>query len=210
MTSLDMVREFHERFGQVVNDEPSLGDERLNSLRVDLIAEELCELAEALGCKIEFTWEAYDLPTKTIAALDALTDLQYVLDGAYLSLGFAHLKDAALAEVHRSNMSKLGADGRPVLRDDGKILKGPGYSPPDLATVLSQGGETVNTPEFNPARNNGRTAGDAYMPSVSVALAGSSPAPDTVAELRRSTGFLDANGEAVEGLGFDNSGGGEW
>jgi predicted HAD superfamily Cof-like phosphohydrolase len=59
------------------------------------------------------------------------------LDGAYLSLGFHRYKDAATAEVHRSNMSKAGADGKPIYREDGKILKGPNYSKPDLASILT-------------------------------------------------------------------------
>lgn len=125
-SSLDLVREFHERFGQSIADEPNIGDNDLNTLRCGLIREELAELAEALSG---------DGP---VAVLDALTDLQYVLDGAYLQLGFHAVKGAALAEVHRSNMSKLGDDGKPVLREDGKILKGPNYSPPDLRSVLKQ------------------------------------------------------------------------
>jgi hypothetical protein len=91
---------------------------------MDLLEEELRELGEAL--------EERD----PVAVLDALTDLQYVLDGAYLALGFHAYKGDALLEVHRSNMSKLGENGRPIYREDGKILKGPNYSPPDLAAVL--------------------------------------------------------------------------
>lgn len=157
-TSLDLVREFHKRFGQAIEDDPHVDNTDRNTLRIDLLAEELVELAEALGLKLEFTYVADGLPTDPVAALDALTDLQYVLDGAYLSLGFHRVKDAALAEVHRSNMSKLGEDGKPVLRDDGKILKPPGYSPPNLAQFISAppsesinefasagGGATVNS-----------------------------------------------------------------
>lgn len=127
LKSIDLVRRFHEAFGVACRDQPHITDERLNKLRVDLIDEELTELAEALA------------DGDAVATLDALTDLQYVLDGAYLSLGFAHVKDAALAEVHRSNMSKLGSDGKPVLRFDGKITKGPNYSPPNLEAVLKGG-----------------------------------------------------------------------
>lgn len=123
-TSLDLVREFHLLYGQPVSDEPMIADSALNELRLDLLYEELDELRDALD------------DGDAVATLDALTDLQYVLDGAYLSLGFHRVKDAALAEVQRSNLSKLGADGKPVLRADGKVLKGPGFSPPDLAKVL--------------------------------------------------------------------------
>lgn len=123
--TIDGVREFHEAYGLPVKNQPDLGDQRTNDLRIELLREELEELKEAL--------DAND----PVEALDALTDLQYVLDGAYLSLGFHLLKDVAFAEVQRSNMSKLGADGKPVVREsDGKILKGPNYSAPDLKSVL--------------------------------------------------------------------------
>lgn len=60
----------------------------------------------------------------------------YVAYGTALSYGID--LDAVLAEVHRSNMSKLGADGRPIHREDGKAMKGPGYTPPDIAAVLGR------------------------------------------------------------------------
>lgn len=119
-----MVAEFHRAFGHPVSDEPDLSDQKLNRLRVDLIEEEKGELALAL------LWE------HKVAAFDALLDIQVVLDGAFLALGFHRFKAAGLAEVHRSNMSKLGADGKPIYREDGKILKGPNYTPPDLRKVL--------------------------------------------------------------------------
>lgn len=120
------VRQFHETYGLPVKDAPDLSDARTNNLRINLLQEELNELKEAL--------EAGD----TVEVLDALTDLQYVLDGAYLSLGYHLLKDAAFDEVQRSNMSKLGLDGKPIIRpEDGKILKGPNFSEPDLAGVLN-------------------------------------------------------------------------
>ncbi|NBX66785.1 MAG: hypothetical protein EBQ96_07305 [Proteobacteria bacterium] len=124
-TTLECVAEFHATYGLPVKNEPHLGDARTNALRISLLQEELNELKEALESGDE------------VGVLDALTDLQYVLDGAYLSLGYHKLKDAAFAEVQRSNMSKLGRDGKPVVRpEDGKILKGPDYTPPDLAMVM--------------------------------------------------------------------------
>lgn len=124
--TLDGVKQFHDTYGLPVKDAPDLSDARVNNLRISLLQEELDELKEALAEGNE----------KEV--LDALTDLQYVLDGAYLSLGYHLLKDIAFAEVQRSNMSKLGRDGKPVIRpEDGKILKGPDYSPPDLAMVLA-------------------------------------------------------------------------
>ncbi len=122
--SLDLVREFHEVYEQPIHDKPNILDEDLNEFRLDLLYEELNELRDALFAR------------DTVATLDALTDLQYVLDGAYLSLGFYRMKAAALAEVQRSNMSKLGEDGKPIKRADGKVLKGPNYSEPDFAKVI--------------------------------------------------------------------------
>lgn len=102
------------------------GDEggSLMLIRLQLNQEELAELAEAI------------IDRDIVGCLDALTDMTYVTDGAYLSLGLGHYKLAALAEVHRSNMSKLGPDGVPILSSAGRVVKGPDYSPPDLKAVL--------------------------------------------------------------------------
>jgi len=125
MNTLEAVREFHETYGLPVKGEPDISDERINRLRINLLQEELDELSEAL--------KAGDM----VEVLDALTDLQYVLDGAYLSFGLHHLKEPAFNEVQRSNMSKLGEDGNPIVREsDGKIMKGPNYSAPDIAQFL--------------------------------------------------------------------------
>lgn len=124
-SSLELVREFHETFGVAIAGRPQVTDPVVMDLRLTLLREELHELADAC------------MQQDPVATLDALTDLQYVLDGTYLALGLHPYKEAALAEVHRSNMSKIGEDGRPVLRADGKILKGPRYTPPDLRGVLN-------------------------------------------------------------------------
>lgn len=131
-STLERVKVFHATYGLPVKDAPDLSDQRTNDLRINLLQEELDELKEALAAGNE----------KEV--LDALTDLQYVLDGAYLSLGYHLLKEPAFAEVQRSNMSKLGVDGKPVIRpEDGKILKGPNYSPPDLAAVIAKWRESA-------------------------------------------------------------------
>lgn len=171
------VKEFHEKFG--VDPVPFV---KAFPLRVELIREEAKELSIALAEKDE------------VAFIDALTDLQYVVYGAFITLGiedeslfeeytgtdsfdierleglidttvrimfnerkFEHVMgamrdivyyidgvgkalgydlDGAFAEVHRSNMSKLGDDGKPVKRIDGKVLKGPSYTPPNLAPFV--------------------------------------------------------------------------
>ncbi len=124
-TTLEQVQIFHETYGLSVKDAPDISDAKTNALRVSLLAEELEELQEALA--------AGDM----VEVLDALTDIQYVLDGAYLSFGLHGVKTAAVEEGQRSNMSKLGADGKPVVREgDGKILKGPDYFKPDIAQFI--------------------------------------------------------------------------
>ena len=123
-SSIQLVTEFHKLFGHPIRKAPFLVYDRENTLRLSLIEEEVKELKEALKTKNE------------LEVFDALLDIQYVLDGAFLALGYADYKDAGLAEVHRSNLSKLGEDGKPVYREDGKILKGPNFSKPDLKKVL--------------------------------------------------------------------------
>ena len=122
MTNFEMVREFHRVFGQQVATVPTLAHRTVEQLRYDLIAEEFNELDEAL------------IDRNIVAVADALTDLAYVVYGMADIYGID--LDACFREVHRSNMSKLGDDGKPILRADGKFLKGPNYSPPDLKTVL--------------------------------------------------------------------------
>lgn len=125
--TLKYVQEFHEVYGLPVKEKPDLSCEKTKKLRINLLQEELDELKEAL--------EQNDI----VEVLDALTDIQYVLEGAYLAFGLHHVKAAAFEEVQRSNMSKLGADGKPIYREsDGKILKGPDYFAPDLAQFIKK------------------------------------------------------------------------
>ena len=114
-----MVTEFHEAFGVAVGESPS---SELRRLRWNLLCEEAQESLDALneGDLLEIAQE--------------LADLVYVTYGTAISFGID--LDAAVREVHRSNMSKLGPDGRPILREDGKVLKGPNYQPPDVSTAL--------------------------------------------------------------------------
>ena len=119
-------------------------------LRLALIEEEVGELAEAA--------RAGDL----VGVADALADIVYV---AY---GTAHVYgidlDAVLDEVHASNMTKLGADGRPIRRADGKVLKGPDYRPPDIAAVLEDRCEGL--PSMAGICGDLPAAGDQRVPSV--------------------------------------------
>lgn len=121
-TNFNDVKEFMETFGQEVKTTPEWPDDATVKLRAELIAEELGELEEANEDK------------DIIAVADALTDLLYVVYGAGHAYGID--LDACFKEVQRSNMSKLGEDGKPIYRDDGKVLKGPNFFDPDLKSIL--------------------------------------------------------------------------
>jgi len=119
------VMAFHAAFNLPRRAWPSADiDTDLVELRIRLLIEEVGEFATAA--------RAGDL----VALADALGDIVYVAYGTAVSYGVD--LDAVLAEVHRANMSKLDADGRPVLREDGKVLKSDCYQPPDVATVIYQ------------------------------------------------------------------------
>lgn len=134
------VREFHEVFGHPVEPLPTVADVKTRQLRLDLIAEEFDELAEASGalwdCNAERWIVQPDITPDLVAMADALGDIEYVVDGAGHAFGID--LDAVVTEIHRSNMSKLGPDGKPVPHPTvpGKIGKGPNYSEPDLAPIL--------------------------------------------------------------------------
>jgi predicted HAD superfamily Cof-like phosphohydrolase len=118
----DMVREFHETFGLPAQDAPALVNEIRAWARLRLLLEETREVAEAV--------EAGDLQ----GIAQELADVVYVAYGTALAYGIP--LDAVLAEVHRANMSKLDTDGKPLLREDGKVLKSELYRAPDVAAVL--------------------------------------------------------------------------
>jgi len=111
-----------EIFGQEVKAKPSFSSEKVNSLRYELIKEELGELKEALDNK--------DL----LEVADALTDILYVTYGAGHAFGID--LDKCFEEVQQSNMSKLDEKGKPIYNDNGKIMKGPKYFKPDLSKYI--------------------------------------------------------------------------
>lgn len=120
-TPAALVAEFHRAFGLPIRSRPEIGSTDEVVLRDDLIEEETQEVIAAL-------W-AGDLP----ALAQELADLIYVTYGTAIQFGID--LDAVVAEVHRANMTKLGFDGKPVRRADGKVMKGD-YTPPDVAAVL--------------------------------------------------------------------------
>ena len=122
MTNFNSVKKFMEVFGQEVKTKAEFPSEKIIKLRYNLIKEELDEFEEALK----------DKDLKEVA--DALTDILYVTYGAGHAFGID--LDKCFDEVQRSNMSKLGEDGKPIRREDGKILKGPNFFEPDLENCL--------------------------------------------------------------------------
>jgi predicted HAD superfamily Cof-like phosphohydrolase len=117
------VTEFHKAFDLPMRQIPCADiGESLARLRIALLEEEVGEFVAAS--------EKGDL----VAIADALADITYVVYGTALTYGID--LDSVLREVHRSNMSKLGSDGKPLVRDDGKVLKSERYFPPDIASVL--------------------------------------------------------------------------
>ena len=121
------VEKFHDTFG-IPNEYSPVATikEELIQLRFKLMAEENEEYLEAAlaGDKTEVA--------------DALGDMLYILCGTILSHGMQHKIEEVFDEIQRSNMSKLGSDGQPIYREDGKVLKGPGYFKPNIAAILDQ------------------------------------------------------------------------
>ena len=125
-SQIEHVKLFHEKFKQKNAEEPTLLSEDEFTLRHKLMAEENDEYHDAC-------WTG-DL----IGIADALGDQLYILCGTILRHGLQHKIEEVFEEIQRSNMSKLGEDGEPILREDLKILKGPNYTPPDIASILER------------------------------------------------------------------------
>ena len=122
MSNFNKVKTFMETFGQNIKTKPSFSTDKINSLRYELIKEELEELKVAMENK--------DL----LEVADALTDILYVAYGAGHAFGID--LDKCFEEVQSSNMSKLGENGKPIYNDSGKVMKGPKYFKPDLAKFI--------------------------------------------------------------------------
>ena len=123
MTNFESVKKFMETFGQETREKACFPEDKITSLRYDLIEEELEELREAIKRK----------DIKEVA--DALTDILYVTYGAGHAFGID--LDKCFSEVQKSNMSKLGQDGKPIYNDKGKVMKGPNYFKPNLGKFVA-------------------------------------------------------------------------
>ena len=122
MTNFEKVGVFMKTFNQDVKDTSSLSTDKINTLRISLINEELEELKQAISEK------------NLTEVADALTDILYVTYGAGHAFGIN--LDNCFEEVQKSNMSKLGKDGKPIFNDSGKVMKGPNYFKPDLSKFI--------------------------------------------------------------------------
>ena len=122
MTNFEKVRNFMKAFGQEVKLDPSFSTDKINKLRLSLIKEELEELSDAMKKK------------NLVEVADALTDILYVTYGAGHALGID--LDKCFDEVQRSNMSKLGDNGKPIYNEYGKVMKGPNYFKPNLKKFI--------------------------------------------------------------------------
>ena len=124
MTNFEKVGLFMSTFGQEVKKKSELSSEKINSLRLSLIQEELDELTKAIK------------ENDILEVADALTDILYVTYGAGHAFGID--LDKCFDEVQRSNMSKLSKDGKPIYNENGKVMKGPSYFKPDLSKFITK------------------------------------------------------------------------
>jgi len=126
---IDSVHKFHSAFGLGIQENPiaDLGIKK-NLLRYELMREENEEYLEAANNN--------DL----VEVADALGDMLYILCGTIIEHGMQHKIEEVFNEIQRSNMSKLGADGKPIYREDGKVLKGPNYFKPNIQKILDKQG----------------------------------------------------------------------
>ena len=123
MSNFESVKKFMKTFGQEIKEKACFPNDKITSLRYDLIKEELDELKDAI--------ENRDI--KEVA--DALTDILYVTYGAGHAFGIN--LDKCFEEVQNSNMSKLGNDGKPIYNENGKVMKGPNYFKPNLSKFVA-------------------------------------------------------------------------
>ena len=123
MSNFNKVKTFMNTYGQEVKEKATFPENKIAQLRIDLIEEELNELKEAVK------------NNDIVEVADALTDILYVTYGAGHSFGVD--LDKCFDEVQRSNMSKLGDDGKPIYNESGKVMKGPKYFKPDLSKFVN-------------------------------------------------------------------------
>lgn len=127
---IEMMEEFHRAFGHPINQPELIGDIKFIKLRNNLHYEETGEIEDEL-------WDGFKYGGKIRPnLLKEFADDLYVKLGTLVALGVADKLEEAFTRVHLSNMSKLDENGKPIYRDDGKVLKGPNYKPPNLEDLI--------------------------------------------------------------------------
>lgn len=122
MTQLSKVKQFHETYGANISESPKLPGHTERSLRINLLSEEFQEYLDG------------EQNNDLVEISDALGDMLYIIYGTCVSYGIPI--NEIFDEIHASNMSKLGEDGKPIYREDGKVLKGPNYFKPNISKIL--------------------------------------------------------------------------
>lgn len=125
MKELNKVKEFHEAFAVNIEKQPIIPSQERCELRQKIIQEEVDELKAA--------WESGNL----VEVADALADIHYVVMGTVLEFGLQDKYAEIFTEVHRSNMSKLDENGKPIYREDGKVIKSELYSKPEIGKIIN-------------------------------------------------------------------------
>ncbi len=123
---LNAVKDFHDTFGLNYNDSPTVDlEKKIIELRFNLMKEENDEYIEAAR------------NNDVVEVADALGDMLYILCGTIIEHGMSDIIEDVFDEIQKSNMSKLGADGKPIYREDGKVMKGPNYFKPNFSKFFS-------------------------------------------------------------------------
>ena len=123
---MNAVKDFHDTFGLSYNDSPTVALEKKTiELRYNLMKEENEEYIEAAR------------KNDIIEVADALGDMLYILCGTIIEHGMSDIIEDVFDEIQKSNMSKLGANGKPIYRQDGKVMKGPNYFKPNFSKFFS-------------------------------------------------------------------------
>ena len=124
---INAVEKFHKAYKLLINNSPTIDiDRELIKLRFNLMKEENEEYYEAAS------------KNDIVEVADALGDMLYILCGTIITHGFQNKIEEVFNEIQRSNMSKLGTNGKPIYRNDGKVMKGPNYFKPNIEAILKK------------------------------------------------------------------------
>lgn len=190
---LQQLKEFSTAYNAHMRGLPGIPNKDVTTLRVNLLKEELQELIQWI--------DAGNLNE----CADALADLDYVLKGTVYAFGLQGCFEQLFDEVHRSNMSKLGEDGKPIYREDNKVLKGPNYTPPRIADIIN--GHVAERRDLAALMGDGLPIGNAMQFYPDFVLYYSAEEPDNIiAVLRLEDAVLFKVGDRVQYVEAQNLG----